>query len=570
LNNLKVRTKIVILATLMITMMMIIAGGSYFSLSKANRDMTFLYDNSMAAVRLGADLKLQTSGNSTSLYGLILADNDVIRDILYAEIEARKTVINEEMAQLKMLMLDTEQVALYNSLETNLKKWRTVLFPGVDLVKAGKPEEAYTLLMENKGALAEYQASEEKLNEYNLVQAKNTISESAKTYKSAIQSLVIMLFAILLISILLTYYISRSISVPLGLAANHLKVFSTGDFTMEVPSIFMQRRDEIGQVAQAIDVLQRSITELVGSVQEEAVNLSVIAVDANAGFSELNMNVEGVSAATEELAASMEETAASSEEMSATSQEMNKAVLSIAGKSREGAIKAGEISRRASETKENVTKAQMNAVAIFGVTKNQLEKSITDSKVVSQIQVLTESILQITTQTNLLALNAAIEAARAGEAGRGFSVVADEIRKLAEESKTAVSEIQKITEKVMGSVQNLSENATKLLTYVSTDVDRDYHMLMDVADQYKADALFVDALVTDFSSTSAELKISIQEILTTIDQVAIAAGEGAGGTSDIAQRISDISGNASDVLHLVKKSKTSSEKLSGDVAKFKI
>ncbi|MEG0440668.1 MAG: methyl-accepting chemotaxis protein, partial [Solibacillus sp.] len=77
-----------------------------------------------------------------------------------------------------------------------------------------------------------------------------------------------------------------------------------------------------------------------------------------------------------------------------------------------------------------------------------LEEAMENSKVVTQINVLSESIMQISSQTNLLALNAAIEAARAGEAGRGFAVVADEIRKLAEESKNTVIEIQGITEKV--------------------------------------------------------------------------------------------------------------------------
>ncbi|MBO0563317.1 methyl-accepting chemotaxis protein, partial [Clostridium botulinum] len=167
-------------------------------------------------------------------------------------------------------------------------------------------------------------------------------------------------------------------------------------------------------------------------------------------------------------------------------------------------------------------------------TKVELERAIESSKVVEQINVLSESIMEITSQTNLLALNAAIEAARAGEAGKGFSVVADEIRKLAEQSKDTVTEIQSITVKVIESVKNLSDSSSNLLTFVSTDMDNDYKTMLNVADKYSEDASFVDTLVTDFSSTSEDLLASLQDVLKTIEGVAQAASEGAGGTTDIA------------------------------------
>jgi hypothetical protein len=122
------------------------------------------------------------------------------------------------------------------------------------------------------------------------------------------------------------------------------------------------------------------------------------------------------------------------------------------------ASEAADINKRTNTTKDMVQASQKKANEIFIKTKTQLEKAIEESKVVEQIDVLTGSIMQITSQTNLLALNAAIEAARVGDVGKGFSVVAEEIRKLAEQSKDTVIEIQNISTKVTESVQNLTES----------------------------------------------------------------------------------------------------------------
>jgi methyl-accepting chemotaxis protein len=266
----------------------------------------------------------------------------------------------------------------------------------------------------------------------------------------------------------------------------------------------------------------------------------------------------------------MEETAASSEEMSATSQEIERAAQSIAVRSQEGATAARDISIRAEQMKINFEASQKKGYMMFTGTKDQLEKAIEESKVVEQIHVLSNSIMQITEQTNLLALNAAIEAARAGESGRGFSVVADEIRRLAEQSKKTVTQIQDVTEKVIGSVNNLSISSKELLNFMTTDVTKDYEDMLEVTVKYSEDANFVDDLVTEFSSTSEELLASIENILTAIDGVAIAADESASGTTDIAGRVSEVTIKSSEVMEQVIKSKESANNLKAEISKFKI
>lgn len=573
LNNFKIRTKIFILSFIMMIFIAIIAGVGYVNLTKANKAMASLYNNNLVAIEAGADLRTQTRGNSANLYALVLSENESDRQLIYADIEKRKESINGDMVKLENLSINDEQKVLFSSMKDNLGKWRNVLFPAVDLVKEGKQKEAYDFFIANKGTLEDYQASVRGLTEYNSELAKKINAQNDIEHKNTIEIFFVLIIVAIMVAIVATMIISRSIANPIQILSEILRKLSTGDFTFDEKSKaikFLSRKDEIGTITIDIANMQKSVIALIRNTQNEAFSIGNIVAEVNDNVAELNSDIEGVSAATEELSAGMEETAASAEEMSATSQEMERAVQAIAGKSGEGAEKANDISRRALKTKEDVKASQEKAFTIFANTKDKLEQAIEDSKVVEEINVLSESIMEITSQTNLLALNAAIEAARAGEAGKGFSVVADEIRKLAEQSKNTVVEIQKITRKVTGSVKSLAENSNELLKFVSTDVNKDYQMLLDVAEYYNTDAIFVDNLVTDFSSTSEELLASIDEILKTIDGVAAASSEGAEGTTDIANRTADITNKSNKVVELVGNANISAEKLRDEISKFKV
>lgn len=395
-------------------------------------------------------------------------------------------------------------------------------------------------------------------------------SEVFKSLYKLIYIIVLVILIGLIISIVIALYVSRRISKPIEECSQYMNVLAKGDLTQKISEKYLKMNDEIGALVRSTKSMQDGIKNLIENVQNESSICQEAVENVKDNINQLNSSIEDVSASTEELSAGMEETAASAEEMEATALEIEHAVESIAKNSEKGANEVLEINKRAIHTKESVTEAQRKANDILLITKKELEKAIENSKVVGQISTLSEVIMQITDQTNLLALNASIEAARAGESGRGFSVVADEIRKLAEESKNAVISIQNIIVKATTSVNELSNSSNKLLNFVSNDVQEDYKTILNVADKYSEDAKFVDILVTEFSSTSEELLATIQDVLQTISGVSQAANEGASGTTEIAQKVIEITSKSNSILELTKKSDDSSERLKEGILKFKI
>lgn len=396
-----------------------------------------------------------------------------------------------------------------------------------------------------------------------------TVKENEK-YRTSIISFSIIFLIALAVSITVTTIISKNLNHSFATIGKFLNTLATGDFSNKLPANYYKRKDDFGELAHDLESMRESISNLAGNTKIESENIVEIVNSVNVHISELYSNIEDVSATTEELAAGMEETAASAEEMSATSNAIESAAQTIAMKSKEGALRVVEINKHAKQMSADVKEVQDKTKHIQQEIEKKLHNALEQSKIVSQIDVLSEAIMNVTSQTNLLALNAAIEAARAGEAGKGFSVVAEEIRNLAEQSKATVEQIQMVTVKVTEAVSNLSENASVLLDFVSTDISKNFQNFGTIMNTYSEDAEFVDQLITDFDAASQELSTSIQEVLKAINEVAKAASEGALGTTDIAEKVSVITEKSSEVARQIKNSSNSSDKLKQELSKFKI
>lgn len=375
----------------------------------------------------------------------------------------------------------------------------------------------------------------------------------------------------IILSILIGLFIGKNISKPVVKVTELIN--KTANFELQNDNSFdylVKYKDETGTMAKSMFVLRDALTLFAKELINSSQNISDNANSVEKTVLELNDKANDTSATTEELSAGMEETAAASEEINASTFEIEKAIISIFEKSETGKDSSSEIKERASRLKETAVQSHNKSVSIYSGVKEEIDNAIEEAKAVEKINLLADTILNITKQTNLLALNASIEAARAGEQGKGFAVVADEIRKLAEESSQTIADIRSVVEIVNPSVLNLVNSSQKILEFLEKNVNKDYEMLIDVSDKYSQDAEGFNNLMIDFSNTSEELKGSIESISKAINEVSITINEGANGVENIAIGTSDIVNELSNIKSNTEENLSSANDLVNIVSKFKM
>lgn len=295
-----------------------------------------------------------------------------------------------------------------------------------------------------------------------------------------------------------------------------------GDITKR---IHVGSRDEVGRLAIAINdlvaqmqIIIRAITEGCGQMEEKQADIisNVEKVNATADHTMQNLGVmsEGMQLVTGAIDGVQQDTGV-----------LDHTVENMLEVAQNGRDYAADIKEKAGKMKATAVESKQEATLVMKEIDTAMTESIANSRQIHKITELTEEILGIAGTTNLLALNASIEAARAGEAGRGFAVVAEEIRKLADSSRESANNIQEISNRVVESVEELSENATRLLEFMNTRVMKDYDALEDTGSNYHEAADHVDEMMNEFRQKIDELLSVLQNVNTANTQMEATVGD---------------------------------------------
>jgi methyl-accepting chemotaxis protein len=325
-------------------------------------------------------------------------------------------------------------------IESTIEKEHVLMDKTLSLIFAGNRDEAFRLYVdETRPIFRENIKVVDELLHHQETRTDKRYEDSKVSFENTSLITYILGGVAILLSILIAFLLTRSITRPLSDGVSVMNRLSEGDLTVNVE---VRSRDEIGELLSAMKNMVMNLIEVVTQVGAAADNVS-------SGSEELSTSAQSLSQGATEQAASIEETSSSMEEMVATIKQ-----------NAENALQTEKMAVRSAGDASESGKAVNEAVTAM-------------KQIAEKISIIEE----IANQTNLLALNAAIEAARAGEQGKGFAVVASEVRKLAERSQTAAGEI---TNLASNSTQ-VAEKAGEMLKKLVPDIQKTADLVKEIS-----------------------------------------------------------------------------------------
>ena len=258
----------------------------------------------------------------------------------------------------------------------------------------------------------------------------------------------------------------------------------------------------------------------------------------------LQHQMTDTSALAEEIAVFMEEITSSAGKIDRFSKEAQTSVTHSVSQMKESEEEIQAISVRADGIRDEALRRRQIVRHRQLEVKDSFSRSLKGIQAIEEISNLAEAIMELTEKTNMLSLNASIEAAKAGQAGNGFSLVADEIRKLADQSKKKVEEIQWISSEAHYAIDILKTDSGQLLDFVDSKIISDFDFFLDMADVYGNDAENLQNIAEGLGKAYQELSSSIEGISDVAGQIDKAAKDGFAKTTDLTEKAADMAENA--------------------------
>ncbi|WP_340028519.1 methyl-accepting chemotaxis protein [Paenibacillus sp. FSL H7-0940] len=479
---------------------------TYTQFIAVEKTYTELINDRTSKLLLIKNMSIDLKSQQIALRNYILEDsaeneqafNKAYEDYIALNEELKSTVTSSKMKD--YLSRSDEAMSQYYELAQQI----------MTLTRQGNNSEISRLLKDTAPSLiSEFEAIVEGMETHQQDAMNSGVVEANLQIVQVLRWIAIIGVASLLIGALVAYVIGRMISLPVAAIAQSASRIADGDLTGE--PIVVRNKDEIGDLAQAFNIMSANLRTLIHQVGDSA---------------------ERVAASSEELTASTEQTVTATEQVAITMGEIATGMDTQVRMASDGFQTMNELTTGFQQVTENTLHMSEEATKVSVKTisgsesvqsaigqMNSIQGTVSNLSVVIQelsrhsqdIVKMVDSISEISAQTNLLSLNAAIEAARAGEQGRGFQVVATEVRKLSEQSALSANQIVPL----VASIEKGMRNAAESMVVVSAEVQEGITLV------HQAGATFdeIREAVGGVAGQTQEVSASIEQMSTGVEQI---------------------------------------------------
>lgn len=503
---------------MLITCLLIALGGiALWKMGELRTSMESLEKDAMASIIQANKISSATLRLRLDARRLIAQTDLQAQTVTVTRLKTAREDMLKQSAAYAPMVNAADEANLYQTVTTSAQKFASLLDTVLELVQKGANADAVTFTDTNiVPVTGELQAAIDALVQMNIDQADQLSVRAEAAYESGFMFTVVIIVVSLIITIFLAILLTRSIVTPLKSLLSVNERIASGDLRGDIP---VTGNDEFSELQRSTLAMQKNLRQTIGLIGNSsqqlasaAEEMNSITVQSSTGLGRQNQEIEQAATAVNEMTAAVDEVA------------RNAAAASDAAKESNASTVRG--AERVASTVTAIEKLSATVLATSADVQRLAGQSNDISKVLAVIRTIAE-------QTNLLALNAAIEAARAGEQGRGFAVVADEVRALAHRTQQSTQEI----EQMIGAVLEGSEQATRSMQESCTGaqdtlgVAHEAGVALDEIARRIEEINGMNTLIATASEEQAQVARSIDHNLISIRDLSVQSTEGANQTS---------------------------------------